>query len=107
MSVKRQGFNVGHSVIARAKSEDIVEYECGKRRKPSGAAASDNEPIAIDVSPLCQIACCVDAVLHIRNSPLAVQHLAIGSSIACAASVVHIHDCEPAGGHILACERKF
>jgi hypothetical protein len=69
-----------------------------KRRVTTGAAAGDDQALAIDLTAVREIASAVHTIVNINDAPLLVQSFAILPAIAGAAAVVDVeHRKSPAG----------
>ncbi len=101
VGVLGQGFQLADSVVARARFENVVEGERRKRGVAAGAAAADDQAVAVDPSALRQPLGAVDAVLHVDDTPLAVEAMPIGPAVARAAAVVDVQHGKTAAGPVL------
>ncbi len=71
MCVSRQRLAVSNTVVRRARGEIIVKDERAQRRVPTGTAAANGQPLAINFALPGQEARRADAVLDVDNAPLA------------------------------------
>ena len=92
---------VGDPEVRGARREHIGERQRADHDVAAGAAAANEEPLAVDVAPVDQEPRGVHAVLQVDDAPLAVQPLPVGTPVARRAAVVHVHHGEPAGRPVL------
>src|ERR1700679_2954999 len=104
MRIARQSSRIADPEMARAATEVVVESQRGENGVSARAAAGDHAPIAIHQTLIRQVPGAINGILHIHNSPVRIQTLAIGASEAGAAAVVHVEHGNTAAGPILNAE---
>src|SRR5579871_6410014 len=87
--------------MAGAAAEVVAEGQRSQYGVAARTAAGDHTARAIHLAAFGEITRAVDAIVHVHNSPIAVQALAVFASEAGAAAVVHIQNRDAAAGPIL------
>ena len=94
------GLEVSDAVPGRPDSEDVVERECGQHGEPTGGTAADHETFGVDVASFGEVAGSSDTVLHVGDTPGAVQRLAVRTAVPGGAAVVDVDDSDSPAGPI-------
>src|SRR5262245_3907513 len=97
--------------MARAGAEVVAESQRAELGIAPGAAAGDRQSAAVHLAASCQCARAVGAVVDINDTPLTVEALPVGATVAGAAAIIHIQHCDAAAGpvelfEIEACEGR-
>src|SRR5213078_1807304 len=88
---------VADAEVAGAGLEEVRRRERSQDRVAAGAAAGDRDPIAVDEAALDQVACAVDRIVDVDDTPEAVEALAVFPAEAGASAVVDDQVGEAAG----------
>ncbi len=75
-----------------------MQREREQRRRAAGAAAADQQTVGVGVAPLGEELRGGDGVVHVDTTPVLPQQLPIPAAVPRAASIVDVHDGEPAAG---------
>src|SRR5215472_12061320 len=102
-----QGFQVADAIVVCTGIEDIAEGERTKRRVAARAPTGNCQPASINKPLLDQVAGAIHAVIDVNDTPLALEPLAIGASIAGAAAIIHIENGYATAGPVLDLEFKL
>ena len=76
------------------------ERECGQHGEPTGGTAADHETFGVDVASFGEVAGGSDTVLHVGDTPGAVQRLAVRTAVPGGAAVVDVDDSDSPAGPI-------
>src|SRR5579862_2580795 len=93
VGISGQRLQVADPVVAGPRAENRLAVLRGKGAQhgvAARAAAADGHAVGVNVASLRQIARAVDAILHVHDSPLSLQALAVGAAVAGAAAVVDV-----------------
>src|SRR5712692_1760829 len=101
MCLQQVSFQVAQTKVACTRFESIAESERTERRVATSTSTTDPEPISVYQATFHQLLRTIHAVININDPPLTIESLAICSTIAAAAPVVHIKDSDPPAGPIL------
>ena len=77
-----------------------MERECGQHGEPTGGTAADHEAFGVDVASFGEVAGSSDTVLHVGDTPGAVQRLAVRTAVPGGAAVVDVDDSDSPAGPI-------
>ncbi len=94
MRVSRKRLRITHSVVAGTSLEDIAESQRAKRGVPTSTSSANGQALLVHIPAFYKIFCTTHAVIHIDDTPIAFQTLAIHATIACAATIVNIQHSE-------------
>ena len=97
---------VGEAEVAGARGEVVVHRQRAQRRVAAGAAARDQEPVAVDLPLGREPRGRVDAVGGVDDPPGAVQPLPVLAPEPGAPPVVHVDDREPSARPELPCQAR-
>ena len=106
MRVLFQGLQIADAIVTCAGFEGVAKHERAQRRVTPGAAAIDHQAIAIDFAARRQKLRAVAAIIHINNTPRAVQAFAVGAAIAGAAAIIHVKHGDAPAGPVLNAQRQ-
>src|SRR5579864_9060640 len=106
MRVCDKGLQFAQPIIARTCLEGIAESERTQRRIAARAPPSDSQPIAIYQSTIDQIAGSIHTIVDINYAPLAFKPSAVLSTIAGAATIIHIEHRKSTAGPILGSQAE-
>src|SRR5579884_859915 len=87
---------VGKAEMTRSEGEKVAGRECLERRVSAGAAAGDDDLVGVSQAAIDQVARRVDRVLHVKDSPGAVQAVAVFPAVPGASTVIHVDEGEAA-----------
>ena len=106
MGVARQRFEVADPVMTRPGPKRAAKGQRTQRGVSPGTASGNRQSLSIDLAAFYEIAGAIDTVVHIDNTPVAVQALAIGSPIATTAAIVHVQNGKAATRPVLNAQIK-
>src|SRR5947208_2612367 len=86
VGIASQRLAVADAVVARPRVEQLPKGERAQRGVAARASASDRQSVWIRFMAAYQEAGSVDAIVNVHDSPLAVEALPIGATIARAAA---------------------
>src|SRR5579871_6211047 len=87
--------------MAGATTEIIAEGQGGQGCKPSRASAGDHAARSVDPPYIGQVPRAVHAVIHIHDSPIAVQAQAVLPAETRAAAIIHVQNGNAPAGPVL------
>jgi len=85
-------FEIADTVVACSCSKDIPKGKGRQGGIATGAATPYRQAVSIDEASASEVKGTIDTIVHIDNTPSAVETLAVGSAVASAATVVDIED---------------
>src|SRR5262245_42314997 len=101
VGVPCQSFQIANSIVTGAGFEEVTESQRAESRVSSGAASSDRESVAVDVSTLDKIPCAIHAVIHIDDTPSTLEPLSVCAAVTGTAPVIHVEYGNTSTGPIL------
>src|SRR3989344_6214973 len=99
--VPGQGLEIAHTVVNRAGTKQTVERQRAQRGVTPGAAPANGEAVFIRQIAFNEIARAREAVLHIGDTPLSIQLVAVVTPVTGRTAVVHLEHGESAAGPVL------
>ena len=91
-------FQVADTVVTRTRLEYVAEGKCGKGGEAARAAAAHDGTLSIRKPLLHQIACAIDGIVDVNDTPLSPQPIPIFAPVAGAATVVDFQHGKTAAG---------
>src|SRR5512146_1999069 len=104
MTILFQHLDVAYAVVARSSLEHIAKCQRRERRIAARAPAAYDQPIAVGLTAFYKVPRAVHAIIHVNDSPPAVQAPAILRAIPRAAAVIHIQNAKAPARPILNSE---
>src|SRR5512134_1640981 len=99
--VTHQRLEIAHAVINRASVKQMMKRQGAQRGIPAGAATAYGKTISIRQTALHKITRPRDAILHVGQSPLAIELAPISAAVTRRSAVVHVEHGKPAAGPVL------